>query len=146
MKNKGFTIVECLLAIIILLIVVTGGGMFIIKGFGRITLEKNKYAAITSANARLEKLASIPYSSILPINQDYAIYYIEEQAGTLVIQTTDPGETVSINGHSLPITTTIQYEDIDGGTPSYDILHVSINVGYRVNSTATILLETYLRD
>ena len=50
---------------------------------------------------------------------------------------------MTINNRVLPMTTTIQYMDVDGGSTSYDYVRIVVSVGYRVGSADRVTLETF---
>lgn len=149
-KNKSSTLVEVLIAMLIIAIVAIGGFAFFFQGSFRVGLERNRRAALEIANGRLELMRSIPFSNIEPPIGSYDIHFLIYNGGeSFSLSSTDPGETVTINGLVLPITTTISWIDDPLINPSlYDYLHVTVTVGYRLGQPAAerVSLETLICD
>jgi len=137
-SKRGASLLEVLLALVIVLIVAIGGGAFVYYSTGAVGVERNKRAALEVANARLEEMKARDYEDIIPRETEdpyLPIYDYEEH----IIE-----ETVSINGVDRPMDTTVQYVDVDGGTPSYDYLLVTVDVDYSSNSSGVVTLQTYI--
>jgi prepilin-type N-terminal cleavage/methylation domain-containing protein len=143
-EQKGFTLVELMLVIVILLLMLIAGGAFILYSSSRIAIERNKRVAVEVANSRLELMRTSPFDDIKPTTLDYNIHYLEDQSGTWVVSGSDPGETVNINGITVPITSTVQYIDEPPADGNYDYLWTIVDVGYRVNAPERVSLETYI--
>jgi len=144
--RSGTTLVEAMLAIVILLIMALGGAGFIFYSSGQIAVEKNKRVAMEFANARLEEMRFAPYADIVQyLPQDHDAHKIKkDEIGEWVM---GEGENVTINNMSLPVVTTVQYVDEDGGFPSYDYLKVDVEVGYSPRDVfQKVRLVTFISD
>jgi len=150
-SEKGFTLLEMMVAIIIFAVVMIGGLSFFVYGRSDISREGHRRAALELASQRLEELKAADYSKIEPYScygvYDYAVYYIHYSDGWYV-EDEDPNETVDIdNLTGQSIITTVQYEDVDpgDGIASYDYLIVKVTVswdekGVTNNVTLTTLI------
>ena len=139
----GFTLVEVLIAIVILTVVAIGGVAFIYHSQVGLIFQGDKRVALEAANSRLEELRASQYGNITPTGDDYDIHYLSGQIGSWTITDSDPSETKTINGKTLPIVTTVRYMDIDGGFNSYDYIRITVNTGYREAISTTITLDTF---
>jgi len=63
-SEKGFTLVEVLVALFIIALVILGGGMFFFYGRVTIVREAHRRAAVLVASERLEELKAADYSGI----------------------------------------------------------------------------------
>lgn len=143
-SKQGTTFVEVILAAFILSILAVGGAAYLTHARGETLTQRNKRVALETANQRLEELRTSSYDEIKPLLEDYDVHYLEKQGSTWNQSDTDPGETVTLNGLGLPIQTTVQYMDADGGAQTYDYIYLTARVGFRAGKAETISLETYL--
>ncbi len=143
--QRGTTLVEVLWAVILLTVLAIAAGTFVSLSSGMMAVSRNQRTAVEIANSRLEDLRSAGFNSIKPPTQSYAVFYVRPRAGGGWDHfSSDPGETVRMLGWDYPIFTTIQYVDIDGGAPSYDVVQVNVAVRYRVQEPNTVRLWAYL--
>lgn len=142
-SRSGATLIEILVACLILAVVAVGTAACLSLSQGATAVQRNRRTAMELANSRLEELRAASYDSIKP-SQNYSVYYITRQAsGTWTTPTTtDPGETVSVNGATKPITTKVQFVDADGGAATYDCLRLTVTVQYGRNASDGVTLET----
>jgi len=154
-NNSGTTLVEVMISMVIILVLVVGGAAFIYYASRDIGFERNRVVALQVANSRLEELRADLYAKIIPQDLDgnlyynYNLYYINYDVNNKkwVFNSIDPNDTVSINKLSnLPITTTVQYVDVEPADAivSYDYVHVTVSVAYRLGSSDIVKLETYI--
>jgi len=68
--EKGFTLVEVLVAIVMLTIIILGGMQFFVAGSARVDRGVHQRAAFEMAYARLEALSSAPYDSIASLTEN----------------------------------------------------------------------------
>ncbi|MEK6732802.1 MAG: hypothetical protein AABY55_04170 [Candidatus Omnitrophota bacterium] len=145
-KKDGGTLVESMLAIVFLLLLIIAGASFLYYGSANIIIEGNKRLAIEAANSRLEEIFYSDYTAIAPAPaDDWDIHNIKKAGGNWVIDGAND-EVVTIHNITVPITTTVQYVDLEGDSPqnSFDYLRVVVSVGYRVNANERVILETYV--
>lgn len=142
--KSGMTLVEVLIASVILLVIATGAGSYMYGSRRDAGLQRLKRVAVEVANARLELVRGSGYDNVKPTTQSFAAIYLNGTSGTLVRGSSNPNETFSVHGVVLPIVTTVQYVDIDGGSSSYDALKVVVQVGVRLGSSERIRLETFV--
>ncbi|MEI6971111.1 MAG: prepilin-type N-terminal cleavage/methylation domain-containing protein [bacterium] len=141
--RDGATLVEVLIAVVILAVMAVGSAAYLHLSRSNLAVQRNKRTALEAGNARMEEMRTTSYTAmtgLLPL--DYSLRYLRRTAGTWVASTTDPGETVNINGSILPITTTVRFVDIDGGPASYDCIAMVVKVAYRPNIADRIILES----
>jgi prepilin-type N-terminal cleavage/methylation domain-containing protein len=151
--RSGFTLIEVAIAAVVLAALAIGAGALYHQSWGQVSIQRNKRAALVAANARMELIRATNYTQVAPPGKDYATYYLAPAAGAWVYANGNPGETVSINGQSLPITTTVQYMDADPGNmaATFDYLSVRVAVAYRRDPTSPdgaspdrVVLETLI--
>lgn len=137
--KQGGTLIEILLACLILTILAIAGATAIYQTGSGLSAQKSRRIALGIANSRLEEVRSTPFSVLTAlIAQNYNTNYIQKSGNAFVLGST---ETVSINGKVMPIKTTIQYVDADGGSTTYDYLRVTTWVQYR-SATDVVTLQT----
>lgn len=147
-RRRGATLVEVMIASVILLVMALGSTAFMYHGRAEIGIQRNRRVAVDVSNSRLEELRASNYDAVKPLANGYTTYYLEPSGSTWARTTTDPGETVTINGQSYDIVTTVRYIDVDSGTSfddsadSYDAVQMSVSVKYRVNSSDAVTLQT----
>ena len=139
----GTSIVEVMLAVTILSILAIAGTSFFYHSRSGIERIRNRRVAMESAVSRLEALRQAAFTTIAPTNETYTLQYLQRTNNTWLASETDPGETVLVNGRSMPITTTIQYLDLEEDeNASYDYLQARVEVGYRVGGDERVALES----
>lgn len=141
-RRVGSTLVEVMLACLLLTILVLAGGAYLYHSRATINIQRNKRAALESANRRMEALIASGYDEIKPSTQNYTRHYLSATGGVWRLTSNDPREVTPINGRNYSLRTTVQYVDIDGGSSSYDVLRLSVEVDYRGGREAPIVLET----
>jgi hypothetical protein len=94
------------------------------------------------ASGRLEELLATPYATLTNIvPHDYAVGYLSKSGNTWgYTAASDPGETFTINGHARPVTTEVQFTNVNG--TAYAMLLVAVKVGYLNNSSDRVVLTT----
>lgn len=142
--RRGTTLVEVLLATLLLAILALAGAAFLYHSGAAVRIEQDRGTALNLANARLEALRSSPFERIHPPSNNYDVYFLSIAGSAWEHSRGDPGETVSVNGRSVPIVTTVQYEDVDGGLTSYDMIRVVVRIGFRLNRPDRVILETVI--
>lgn len=142
-EKPGFTLVEVMMAMVILVLLAVGSGSFLLYSRVQVELQKDKRAALEVASGRLEELRAAAYNVTKPATSNYVIRYLKAATNTFTQFAADPGETVNINGGTMPIVTTVQFVDMDGGGSSYDYTLFRVQVGFRVGSTSRVELATF---
>ena len=142
--RRGSTLVEAMVASLLLAVLAVGGAAFITHARTDVLEGRSGRVALNEADRRLEELRTTPFGAVKPPVEDYNTYYVLATNETWLVSATDPGETVTVNSLDLPITTTVQYVDIDGGADSYDVLLATVGVGIRPTLQDRVVLETYL--
>ena len=141
-KREGTTLVEVMFGIVILAIMAVGGAAFMYQSRASVDATRNRRAALEAANGRLELVRSSTYDAIKPPAETYTIYHVRRQGSGWTHSVSDPSETVVINTHALPLRTTVQYIDIDGGAGSYDCVEVTVSADYRLATGENVTLQT----
>ena len=142
----GSTLVEVMIAVLVLLTIAMAGGAFLLHSRSQLSIQRNKRIMLEECNRRLETIRATGYSAItnlLPRNT--STHYLRIEDGDVDYSASDPGETVRIppaGGIQYPVTTTVQFMDVDGGTVSLDYLFIRVQGNYLVNSTDAVTLET----
>ena len=141
--RAGATLVEVMFACIILAIMAVGGAAYLYQSRASLAMQRSKRVALEAGNARLEETRATAYTNLTSlIAADYTLHYLRKIGGAWQVSSADPGETVNINGALLPLTTTVQYQDVDGGASSYDCLMVVVGAAYRLGTTDRVALQS----
>ena len=133
---------EVMIAIAILTVMALGSVAFLYHSQVGISTHGNKRVALEAANSRLEEIRASQYDNIKPTENDYDIHYLSGQVGNWALTDDDPGETMNINGKTLPIVTKVRYMDIDG-EPNSGYIWITVSTGYRAGIDDTVTLETF---
>jgi type II secretory pathway pseudopilin PulG len=142
-SQTGSTLVEVMIACLILMIVAVAGAAYMYQSRATLAFQRNKRIALETGNARLEEIRATTYTNLQSLlTTDYNLHYLKKAGATWQVSNADPGETASINGLSLPLTTTVQYKDVDGGANSYDYLLVTVSIAYRQSINDPIILRS----
>ncbi|MDA0321962.1 MAG: prepilin-type N-terminal cleavage/methylation domain-containing protein [Verrucomicrobia bacterium] len=148
-RRDGATLVEVMVASVILLVMALGSTAFMYHSRANIGIQRNKRVAVDVANSRLEEVRASNYDEIKPLTLDYGTHYLSAPSGTTWTRgTSAPGETVTINGQTYPIVTTVRYIDVDSGTSfddftaSHDAVRIAVSVSYRINSSDVVTLQS----
>lgn len=126
--RRGGTLVEVMTACVLLAILAIAGVTALYQTGSGLAAQKQRRIALGLANSRLEELRSAPYTSLTAlIPLDFSTNAIRKVSGQFVLGS---GETASIGGKAMAVTTTLQYADADGGSASYDLLRLTAAVQY----------------
>jgi len=142
-SRQGTTLVELIVAILILSILATAAAESLKYAKSMATLQRGRRTALEVANGRLEDLRAAGWSQLTyaPTNTT-SLRYLARTGTGWNRTTTDPLETVVINGRTRPITTTVQYMD-PGATPSViNCLHLNVRVQYGPRTNEVVTLAT----
>lgn len=135
------------MATVLLAVIAIAGGSYLYQSRAGVSIQRNKRIAFEIANSRIEDVRASNYDDVKPSpGNGFSIRYLTPPAtpgNPWNVTASNPNETVNINGLSLPITTTVQYMDVDGGSATRDYLRIVVNVGYRLNSAERVTLETF---
>ena len=126
--RRGGTLVEVMTACVLLAVLAIAGVTALYQTGSGLAAQKQRRIALGLANSRLEELRSAPYgvlTALIPLN--YSTNSIRKLSGQFVLGS---GETVSMGGKNMAVTTTLQYADADGGSSSYDLLRLTAAVQY----------------
>lgn len=105
-------------------------------------VQRDRRTALEMANSRLEDARGAAYASVRPSSSNYNVYYVSRTGSAWQVTAGNPNETTKVNGRSRPITTTVQYVDVDGGSASYDCIRLWVSVQYSANASNLVILET----
>ncbi|MBL7075957.1 MAG: hypothetical protein ISS31_00665 [Kiritimatiellae bacterium] len=146
-SRSGGTLVEIALGVLILAILALGASMLYHQSWGQMSVQRNRRAALTAANSRLEALRASGFADIEPPNEDYLVYFVAANGAVWQHGMSDPGETVQVNRRQHGIATTIAYVDADPSDmdATFDYLRARVAVGYRSADPADrVVLETLI--
>jgi prepilin-type N-terminal cleavage/methylation domain-containing protein len=142
--KAGATLVEVMIALVVLAIVALGVASFVYYGRGSVYAQRDRLSVLELVNGRLELLRASSYGTVTPPDQDYAVYHMLPVAGGgWSFSASREEEELTVNSRTYPMTTTVQYVDVDGGSPSYDALKFTVSMQYRTGSTDEMTLRTY---
>ena len=141
--SKGFTLVEVMIAMIVLAVLALGGASFLAYSRMQVDVQRNKRAALEAATGRMEELRAAGFDETKPTSNNYVATYLARAGNAWVRSSSNPGEAVSLNGHTMPMATTVQFVDVDGGSASYDCALFTVEVGYRVGSADRVRVSTF---
>ena len=140
---SGATLVEVMIACIILAIMAIGSAAYLHQSRANLVFQRNRRIALESGNARLEDIRTTTYTTFAALlTADHNLRYLTKAGGSWQASSVDPGETTGINGTLMPLTTTVRYIDVDGGSASFDCLEVTVSVAYRMNSGDRVQLQS----
>lgn len=144
-KQEAASLVETLFAILLLTILALTGGAYLYHAKAQIAQQRNRRAILETVNGRLEAIRALHYDRAKPQTTlpDYNVYYLSRQGTNWVHSTTDPLETAVVNGLTLSLSSTVQFQDLDSGLPSYDYLKLTARAAYRLGSDDRLTLESY---
>jgi prepilin-type N-terminal cleavage/methylation domain-containing protein len=97
--QKGFTIVEVLVALFIIALVILGGGLFFFYGRVNIIREAHRRAAVLVASQRLEELKGAEFGEISGPEDEYYIKWSETD-GWSFVTSIDAPEPVDVDNLS----------------------------------------------
>jgi hypothetical protein len=141
--RDGTTAVEVLVAAFILAVLFVGTCAYLAHARVSVLRQQGRRAALEASSTRMEEIRAAAYEDIVPPGPDTNVYYLSWQGTNWVHGTADPGETAVVGGRSLPITTTVQYRDLDGGPPSFDYLRITVVTRYENDQNDRVRLETF---
>lgn len=142
--RHGSTLIEVMIALLIVTVLVLGVAAFIYHGRASVYAQRDRLSALERVNQRLEWLRSEPYISVRPPAQNFSTYWM--RAPTTAgwrFYTSRRRENIQVNTRRYLMTTTVQYVDVDGGTPSFDAVLFTVSMRYRTGSTDEISISTY---
>jgi len=143
-RRRGATLIEVLWACVILAVIAIAAGSFVSLSSGLVSVTRNHRIAVEAANSRLEDIRASGFDAVKPSTQTYATNYISRSGSSWQVSTTNPNESLWIQGRNYPIITTVQYVDIDGGSATYDVLRINVSVLYRQNEPNRVQLWAYM--
>jgi len=141
--RSGATLVEVVISCVILAVVALGTAAYIYLSRTGVVIQRNKRIAIEAANRRLEEIQGLGYPALTnSMPKDFAVHYLRDAGNSWGVTSTNPNETVTINGAVMPMTTTAQYTDVDGAGKSYDCIAITVQTAYRATANAQVTLQT----
>jgi len=141
--REGSTLVEVMVSSLLLAIIAVGSAAYMYHAHADVLKARNQRVALEESNLRLEELRVSGYDEIKPPMQNFSVYFLGKSGTNWVHSSTDPNETVLVNGLTMPMSTTVRYLDVDGGLPSYDYVQATVRTTYRINRPEDMMLETY---
>ena len=138
----GTTLIEVMMAIVILLVIALGTSTAFQLSQSLANGQRDRRLAMEKTNGRLEELRAATYTDISPPFNNYAIYYVDRITGNWRISTANPGEIIILAGQPHPMSTTVQYMDIDGSSNSFDCLRINVQTQYGRKASDVIALAT----
>jgi Tfp pilus assembly protein PilV len=142
---SGSTLVEVMVALLILAVMALGTAAFMYHGRSSVYAQRDRLAVFELANGRLEELRAEPYTTFTDtLPETYDVYWMRKRAGAWEFYNVRRTQNLLVNrSRRYRITTTVQYVDADGGTPSYDMLQFTVSMRYRTGDTDEVILSTY---
>jgi len=143
--RHGASLVETMFAILLLTILALAGASYLYHAKAQIGRQRTRRAVLEAVNGRLEAIRALHYDLARPqaFIQDYAVYHLSRLGTNWVHSATDPLETMVVNGITLPVSSTVQFMDLDGGVLSYDYIKVAAGAGFRSGTSDRLMLESY---
>lgn len=144
-NREAASLVETLIALLLLTILALAGGAYLYHAKAQIAQQRTRRAVLETVNGRLEAIRALHYELAKPQTAapDYNVYYLSRPGTNWVHSATDPQETVVVNGLTLPLSSTVQFMDLDSGLPSYDYIRITAGAGYRLGTDDRLRLESY---
>ena len=142
-RRTGASLIEVMYTILLLSILSVGGAAYLSHSRAECYAQLSRRSALEVANTRLEELYHADYNDISPLSLTFNTCFISGSPANWTVQSADPSEQLVVGSQSLPITTSVSYQDINGGSDSYDFLHIIVEVAYRANANDTVRQELY---
>ena len=143
-SQAGATLIEVMVSTLLLAIIAIGSTAYLLHARAEVLQGRNQRVALETLNQRLEEVRSASYEDIRPPLLSYDPVYLSASGTNWVHSSTDPGESMDLNGLTVPMQTTVQYLDADGGAASYDYVHIVVRGDTRANQAASVVLETHV--
>lgn len=131
-----------MIASMILAVLALGIAASIELSRGKTMMQRQRRTAAEVANGRMEALRAATYADLLPLAQNYNWYFLAFTGGVWVVSAGDPGETITLNELARPMRSRVQYVDADGGSASYDLLRLQVQVQFARDANSVLTLET----
>ena len=141
-RRRGTTLVEVLLSVLIIGILAVAGVSYMAHAGAESGRQRLRRVALEVADGRMEDLRGAKYDHVKPTAHDYNLRYLRKSGASWLQSSSNPAETTNVNHHVYPITTTVRYLDIDGGTSTYDYVQVTVTVGSATEIAGQIILES----
>ena len=141
-SRAGGTLVEVMVSSLLLAIIAVGSGSYLAHARAQVLHARNQRVALEALNQQLERVRAADYDDIKPTALNYGALFLRRSGTNWVHSSSDPGDTVDLNGLTFPMQTTVQYLDVDGGAASYDYVQVRVQAESRANATDPVFLET----
>jgi len=104
---------------VLLTVIALAGASFVQHTRVSLGVQKTRRMAVELANARIEAIRLLPVDAI-----------------------TNAFEVRRLDGHDFPITTQREELDVNGISPTDDCVRITVTVGYRTASDASVSLTT----
>ncbi len=128
---------------LILAVLAIGVAASVYHGRAGVYAQRDRLSVLELVNGRLELLRSAPFSEVSPLSEDDATYYLRHSAGVWTVTGAETDEAFLVNSRSYAMRTTVEYIDVDGGSPSYDALKFTVSMPYRPGGDDRVTLSTY---
>lgn len=137
--KSGSSLVEVMVACVILAIIAVAGAEYLYHGQATLVVQTNRRIALEVANSRLEDIRGARYASLTNgLGNNLNSQSVRKNGTNWILGS---GEKVSIGGALRSIQTTFQFVELDGVSPPYDALNVTVSVGYK-SDTDLVTLRT----
>ena len=145
-RQQGSSLIEIMAAMTVLIVLVLGVAAYIYYSRASVYAQRDRLTVLELVKSRMELLQAANFADVTPPSQNYRTYWMRPPAQGNTrwrFYASRARQRINVNSRSYYMTTTVQYVDADGGTPSYDALKFTVNMQYRTGSSDKIELSTY---
>ena len=143
--KSGSTLVELMVSIVILAVLALAGGAYLVQSASNVDTQRNRLAALATANRCLEEWRGTSWETItgiMPKPRSGVTQYFKRIG---LCSWASGSVNVTNNGVVMPVTNALSYIDADGpAVVSYDCVQVTVSVTYPGKPADTVTLQTLL--
>jgi len=137
-RMAGMTLVEVMIASLVLAVMVLGSAAYMYQSRAGVYNEANRRVALTLAASRLEHVRASAYADVRP--DDTARWFLARNGDSWQLTTSNPRETVAINGRDYQIRTFVRRRDRTN--PDAEFLYIIVRVWYATSNDEYVELTT----
>jgi type II secretory pathway pseudopilin PulG len=139
--------VEIMVALLLITVLTLGGASFMVHSSQGVAQQRNKRVAIEVANRRMERVLADAYKWSDEIDSAWVYLAYDAQNTTFNRSTSDPGETVAVNGVDRAMITRVR--EVDTATGSFttaQCLEIDVQLAFMPSSSETVRLRSLYRN
>ena len=138
----GVTLIEIMIALVILTVIALGTAASLNLSQSMTANQRLRRLAMEEANGRIEDIRSAIHTNSALLANNYSVRYVDKITGSWRVSSNNCGETFMLGGQQRPLTTTVQFFDVDGSGSDYSCVRLNVRVQYGRTANDTVVLET----